>query len=84
MNFIDNTGRRAVTTVFHATTKPAAENIATHGFRDSPGSAHRRAGVWVADIPLTESDIAGPMREAWFQIEVPNDVLEDFEYAPSE
>lgn len=67
--------------VFHASTATAAAGIAANGFRDTPGSRFRRNGVFVADVPLTEADIAGPHRNAWFEIEVPSAALEGFEYA---
>ena len=68
-------------TVFHRTTRTAAEQILRSGFRDTTArylTDREWSGVWVADRPLDNSE--GASGEALLQVEIAEEILTDYEW----
>jgi len=68
-------------TVFHRTTRTAAEQILRSGFRDTTArylTDREWSGVWVADRPLDNSE--GASGEALLQVEIAEEILTSYEW----
>lgn len=68
-------------TVFHCTTKAAAESILRVGFRDATGrylTNREWSGVWVSDRPLDNNE--GASGDVCLQIDIAEDRLTAFEW----
>jgi len=67
--------------LFHGTTKTAAEQIQAHGFRDATGTymtSGTFTGTWFADRPLDGNE--GACSEAYFEVQIECALVEEYEW----
>ncbi len=67
--------------LFHGTSKAAAEQIRAHGFRDATGTymtSRKVTGTWLSDRPLDESE--GACSQAYFEVEIEGSLVEPYEW----